>query len=107
MTMIEVIAVIVAALTVPYGVQLIKHGAVSGSAARWLAIGVSVVAGLLCGLAGGVPDAPGAWLACVMSTVGGVQVAYSAYKSVGVTSKWLDALADVATGWETTPEDER
>lgn len=107
MTMIEVIAVIVAALVVPYGVQLIKHGAVSGSAARWLAIGVSVVAGLLCGLAGGVPDGPGAWLACVMSTVGGVQVGYAAYKSVGVTSKWLDALSDVATGWETTPEDER
>ena len=107
MTMIEVIAVVVAALVVPYGVQLIKLGAVSGSAARWLAIGVSVAAGALCGLAGGVPDGPGAWLACVMSTVGGVQVAYAAYKSAGVTSKWLDALSDVSTGWGDGSEDER
>ena len=107
MTMIEMIAVIVAALVVPYGVQLIKHGAVSGSAARWLAIGVSVAAGLLCGLAGGVPQSPGAWLACVMSTVGGVQVAYAAYKSAGITSKWLDALSDVSTGWGDGSEDGR
>ena len=107
MTMIEAVAVIVAALVVPYGVQLIKHGAVSGSAARWLAIGASVAAGALCGLAGGVPDDPGAWLACVMSTVGGVQIAYAAYKSVGVTSKWLDALADVAVGCGDGSEDGR
>ena len=54
-----------------------------------------------------MPDGPGAWLACVMSTVGGVQVAYAAYKSAGVTSKWLDALSDVSTGWGDGSEDER
>lgn len=37
------------------------------------------------------PD-PSAWVTSIFACVGGVQVAYAAFKSVGITDKWLDAL---------------
>lgn len=95
MTIIEAIALIITALVVPYGVQLVKHDAITGNAARWLAIGISVACGIVCGLVGGIPATPGAWVTCVFASVGGVQFAYALFRSVGVTSKLLDALAEV------------
>lgn len=92
MTIIQAIASIVSILIVPFLVQAIKSEAMSGNTARWVSIGVSVLAGVLTGLAGGIPSDPGAWVTCVFSVVGGIQVAYSAFKAVGVTSRWLDAL---------------
>lgn len=79
-------------LVVPYIVQAIKTKAMSGSAARWTAIGVSALCGVLTAMAGGVPSDPSAWVTSIFAAVGGVQVAYAAFKSVGVTDKWLDAL---------------
>ena len=113
MTGIEALAVVIAALIVPYAVQLIKHGAIGGNAARWVAIATSVAAGCVCGLVGGIPTTAAAWVTCIMSTVGGIQVSYAAYKSVGITSKWLDALADLPSkadadhSYEMTGEDDR
>lgn len=43
-------------------------------------------------MAGGVPSDPSAWVTAVFSAVGSVRVAYAAFKSVGITDKWLDAL---------------
>lgn len=97
MTEVQAIAVIVASLIVPFGVQLVKTKAVDGNAARWLAIGVSVVAGVFAGVAGGIPTNPAAWVTCVFATVGGVQVAYAAFRAVGITSKALDALLAVGS----------
>ncbi len=96
MTGLEALALVVASLVVPFGVQLIKHEAITGNGARWLAICVSVMAGLICGFVGGIPTTPAAWVTCLFASVGGVQVAYAAYRAVGITSKWLDALADVS-----------
>ena len=92
MTEIQAVASITSAIIVPFLVQAIKTEAMSGEIARWVSIIVSLAAGLITGLAGGVPDEPGAWATCVFAVVGGVQVAYSAFKAVGVTSRWLDAL---------------
>ena len=98
MTGTEAIALVVTALVVPYVVALIRNKTIAGSKARWLAIGTSLLAGVVAALVGGVPATPAAWVTCLMAAVGGVQVAYAAYKSVGVTCGWLDALAEVGTG---------
>ena len=92
MTGMEAVALIITALVVPYVVQLVKTEAITGNAARWLAIGVSLIAGVACAVIGGIPDTPGAWLACIITAIGAVQIAYAAFKSVGVTSNWLEAL---------------
>ena len=48
-------------------------------------------------MAGGMPTDPTAWVTSVFAAVGGVQVAYAAFKAVGVTDKWLDALLAMGT----------
>lgn len=98
MTIMEAIALIVTALVVPYVVQLIKQQAITGNGARWLAIGVAILAGICAGFVGGVPETAAGWITCIFAAIGGVQVAYAAYKSVGITSKWLDALASISIG---------
>ena len=85
MTEMQAIAAIVLSFAVPFAVQLIKTEAMTGKAARILALG-------------GVPADPGAWVTCAFAVVGGVQAAYTLFKSVGITSKWLDALLGVTVG---------
>lgn len=97
MTAIEAIALLVTALVVPYVVALIRNEAITGERARWLAVGVSVLAGIVAGLVGGIPTTIGAWVTCIFAAVGGVQVAYTAFRSIGITSRWLDALMEVGT----------
>lgn len=92
MTEIQASLTVVTVLVVPYIVQAIKTQAMSGNAARWIAIAASVLAGALTAMAGGVPTDPASWVTSIFAAVGGVQVAYAAFKSVGVTSKWLDSL---------------
>lgn len=79
-------------LVVPYIVQAIKSKAMTGNMARWIAIAVSALCGALTAMAGGMPTDASAWVTSIFACVGGVQVAYAAFKSVGVTDKWLDAL---------------
>ena len=79
-------------LVVPYIVQAIKSKAMGGNTARWLAIAVSALCGALTAVADGMPTDPGAWVTSIFACVGGAQVAYAAFKSVGITDKWLDAL---------------
>ena len=94
MTEMQAIAAIVLSFAVPFAVQLIKTEAMTGKAARILALGCSLLAGVVTGL----PADPGAWVTCAFAVVGGVQAAYTLFKSVGITSKWLDALLGVAVG---------
>lgn len=97
-TAIEAICLIVTSLVVPYVVALIRNSTISGNVARWVAIGVSIVAGIAAGLIGGIPSTVGAWVTCVFASIGGVQTAYALFKSVGVTSGWLDALMELGGG---------
>lgn len=97
MTGFELAAAIVAVIVIPFLTNAIKTKAMSGNVARWMAIIVSIIGGIIVGLVGGVPTTPEAWLTTIFAIVGGVQVAYSAFKSVGVTNAWLDALLNVNT----------
>ena len=92
MTEIQAGLTVATALVVPYIVQAIKTKAMTGNAARWIAIAASALCGALTAMAGGIPAAPSAWVTSIFAAVGGVQVAYAAFKSVGITDKWLDAL---------------
>lgn len=98
MTVIEVVAAIIAVVVIPFLVNAIKTNAMTGSVARWVAMIVSVIGGIIVGLIGGMPTTPEAWLTTVFAIVGGVQFAYSAFKSVGITNAWLEALLSVNTG---------
>lgn len=92
MTIMQAGAAIVLSLIVPFAVQLIKTQAMEGKAARLLALACSLLAGIVTGLVGGMPSDPCAWVTCAFAVVGGVQAAYTLFKGVGITSKWLDAL---------------
>lgn len=100
MTIMQAGAAIVLSLVVPFAVQLIKTEAMTGTAARVLALGCSLLAGVVTGFVGGMPADPGAWVTCAFAVVGGVQAAYTLFKSVGITSKWLDALLGVSVSWK-------
>lgn len=92
MTEIQAGLTVCTVLVVPYIVQAIKSKAMGGNTARWLAIAVSALCGTLTAMASGIPTEPSAWVTSIFAAVGGVQVAYAAFKSVGITDKWLDAL---------------
>lgn len=95
MSIIEAIALLISVIVVPYVVQLIKSNTITGKAANWLAIGISLIAGVVSALVGGVPTSIGEWVTCILATIGGVQVTYAIFKSVGITNKWLEALASI------------
>ena len=103
----EAVALVATSLAVPFAVQLVKGGAVKGNAARWLAVGTSLAVGAVCAAVGGVPADPGMWAQACFAAVGGTQAAYAAYKSAGVTDRWLDALAAVRVGEKVGGEDQR
>lgn len=71
MTETQAIAAIVLSFAVPFAVQLIKTEAMTGKAARILALGCSLLAGVVTGFVGGVPADPGAWVTCAFAVVGG------------------------------------
>ena len=96
----QALTAVVLSIAVPRAVQLIKTEAMAGKAARVLALACSLLAGIVTGFVGGVPADPGAWVTCAFAVVGGVQAAYTLFKSVGITSKWLDALLGVSVSWK-------
>lgn len=96
MTDIQAGLTVLTVLVVPYIVQAIKTKAMTGNVARWTAIAVSALCGALTAMAG-MPTDPTAWVTSIFAAVGGVQVAYAAFKAVGVTDKWLDALLAMGT----------
>ena len=89
---IQAVLTVCTVLVVPYIVQAIKTKAMTGNVARWIAIAVSAMCGVLTAMASGMSTDASAWVTSIFAAVGGVQVAYAAFKSVGVTDKWLDAL---------------
>ena len=92
MTEIQAGLTVATVLVVPYIVQAIKTKAMTGNVARWTAIAASAACGALTAMAGGIPDDPSAWVTSIFAAVGGVQVAYAVFRSVGITDKWLDSL---------------
>ena len=99
MEWIAPIATIIIVILLPYVVNLVKKAEWSADAKRWLAIVFSVVAGVATAAINGVPT-PETLLTWVLAIIGGIQVAYAAFKSVGVTSGWLDALEGIGSKTE-------
>lgn len=95
MTIIQAISTIISVLLIPWVVQLIKTQAMTGNTARWVSLAISLAAGITTGFIGGIPATPGDWVTCILAVVGGIQIAYSAFKAVGITNSWLDALLNV------------
>lgn len=91
------IATIIICVILPYVVNLCKKAEWSTEVKRWLAIGVSVLVGIATGVISGVPT-PSTLVTWVLAVIGGVQVAYTAFRGIGVTSGWLDALEGIGSG---------
>lgn len=90
------VATVITCVVLPYVVNLCKKAEWSANTKRWLAIGMSVLVGICAGLISGTPT-PETFVSWVLAIVGGTQIAYAAFKSVGVTSGWLDALEGIGS----------
>ena len=90
------VSTIVISIVIPFVVNLCKKAEWSANFKRWLAIAFSVVGGVCVGLISGTPT-PETIVTWVMAVIGGTQVAYSAFKAIGVTSTWLDALEGIGS----------
>lgn len=96
MEWIAPIATLIICVVLPYVVNLCKKAEWSANVKRWLAIALSVIVGVATGLLAGVPT-PETLVTWVLAVIGGTQVAYAAFKAIGVTSGWLDALEGVGS----------
>lgn len=90
------VATLIVIVVIPYVVNLCKQPTWDANVKRWLAIGLSLIGGVAIALISGVPT-PETLVTWVLAVVGGVQISYSAFKAIGVTSGWLDALEGVGT----------
>lgn len=95
------VATVVVCVVIPYIVNLCKNQNWSANVKRWLAIAFSLVGGIAVGFISGAPT-PETFVTWILAIVGGVQVAYAAFKTIGVTSGWLDALEGVGAKTDTT-----
>lgn len=95
MEYIPVISTVLTILVIPWVVQLIKTEAITGKAAQWLSLGITVLFGMAAGFLTGIPVEPMQWAYFVFAIFGGVQATYTIFKSVGVTNRWLEALLQV------------
>lgn len=98
---ITAIATIIICVVLPFVVNLCKKAEWSTNVKRWLAIGISVVVGIATGLISGPPTAE-TLVTWVLAVIGGTQLAYSAFKSIGITSNWLDALEGIGSNTDKT-----
>lgn len=88
------VATIIVCVVLPYVVNVLKKSTWSANMKRWIAIIVSLVVGVAVGIISGAPT-PETLVTWVLSVIGGTQIAYAAFKSIGITSGWLDALEGI------------
>ena len=94
MIWIQPIAALILAVAIPFAVNVCTTEATSSTAKRWIAVVASLVAGIATAFISGVPT-PETLVTWALAVVGGVQTAYTAFKSVGVTNEWLEALKGI------------
>lgn len=87
-------ATLVLCVVLPYVVNLCKNTNWSANTKRWMTITFSLAAGVATAFLSGMPT-PETLITWTLAVVGGVQVAYAAFKSIGITSTWLDAMEGV------------
>lgn len=88
------IATLVLCVVLPYVVNLAKQTQWSANTKRWLAIAFSVLGGIATAVLSGVPT-PETIVSWALAVIGGTQIAYAAFKSIGITSGWLDSLEGI------------
>lgn len=88
------IAALIIVVLLPFFVNLCTTDAVSSNAKRWIVIIISILVGLATGITAGLPT-PETIVTWVLAVIGGVQLSYSAFKAIGITNTWLDALQGV------------
>lgn len=99
MNLVMQIATIVLVVVLPYIVNLCKNDYWDANTKRWFAIAFSVLAGVATGLISGLPTDE-TLVMWTLAVIGGTQTAYALFKSVGVTSGWLDALEGIGSKTE-------
>lgn len=90
------IATLILCVVLPYVVNLCKNAAWSANVKRWIALIISLIVGVATAFLSGAPT-PETLVTWVLAVVGGVQIAYAAFKAIGVTSGWLDALEGIGS----------
>lgn len=95
------IATLIICVVLPYVVNLCKKTQWSKEVKRWLAIGVSVLVGVATGIISGIPT-PATFVTWILAVIGGVQVAYTLFKNIGITSGWLDALEGIGSSTDSS-----
>ena len=96
-TWVQAIAALVISIALPFIVNLCAKSSWSKETKRGVAIVGALAAGAATGVMLGVPT-PESLLTWAFAIVGGVQTAYAAFKSIGVTSNALDALEAIEPG---------
>lgn len=94
MEWLQSLALVFTAIVLPFFISLLSQVDWDSSKKRVLAIIVSIIAGIAESVVFGVPT-PETFVQWSFAVVGGVQMAYTAFKSIGVTSVMLDALSGV------------
>jgi hypothetical protein len=88
------IAAVITSLLIPFAVNLCTTANFGATTKRIVAIIFSILGGVAAAIGSGFPT-PETLVVWCLAVVGGVQVAYTAFKAVGVTNKWLDALVNI------------
>lgn len=96
MEWVNPIATLIISLVLPFVVSLCTTLEMSSAVKRWVAVVFSIISGVATGIITGAPS-PETLVTWALAVIGGTQAAYSLFKSVGITSKALDALASVGS----------
>lgn len=81
----------------PFAVAVIARCDWSGEAKSWTAFGLSVALGVLAPFIAGLAFVPANIVAIATAAFTVCTLAYAAFKRVGITSKWLDALLEIGS----------
>lgn len=88
------VATLIVVVVLPFFVNLCTTETISSNIKRWIVIVVSLLVGIATGVLSGFPT-PETLVTWALACIGGVQVAYSAFKAIGLTNTWLEALQGV------------
>lgn len=92
---IQPVSAIVVSVVIPLIVNVIKTKDTTSNSARWTALIVSVIGGIIVALASGMPTDPSEWATSIFVVIGGVQLVYNIFKSAGITNSLMDSLLDL------------
>jgi len=97
MEWVQPIASVVLVIVIPFLVTAATASFASSLAKQVLAITASILGGVVAAVLGGIPT-PGTLVVYILAVIGGVQVAYTAFKAIGVNNKWLDLILSFKKG---------